>query len=74
MNTAKIPFLDLITTHRELRDELRSVFESALDTAGFIGGPANSRKYAGLERGPDQPLLVGISQRPHPLRPVLSLP
>src|SRR5713226_1363399 len=35
----KIPFLDLVTVHRELREELRSVFETALDTAGFIGGP-----------------------------------
>lgn len=34
-----IPFLDLVTVHRELRDELRAVFEAALDTAGFIGGP-----------------------------------
>ena len=49
MNTAKIPFLDLVTTHRELREELRSVFESALDTAGFIGGPtveAFEREFA----------------------------
>lgn len=34
-----IPFLDLVTVHRELRDELRSVLEAALDTAGFVGGP-----------------------------------
>jgi dTDP-4-amino-4,6-dideoxygalactose transaminase len=39
MSEAKIPFLDLITVHRELREELRAVFEAALDTAGFIGGP-----------------------------------
>src|SRR5438445_13400240 len=39
MNTPEIPFLDLITVHRELREELRAVFETALDTAGFIGGP-----------------------------------
>src|SRR5882724_396636 len=39
MSTHEIPFLDLVTVHRELRDELRSVFETALDTAGFIGGP-----------------------------------
>ena len=37
MNT--IPFLDLLTVHRELRDELRAVFDVALDTAGFVGGP-----------------------------------
>jgi len=35
----KIPFLDLVTPHRELKDELQSVFSQALDTAGFIGGP-----------------------------------
>ena len=38
MKTGEIPFLDLVTVHRELREELRSVFETALDTAGFIGG------------------------------------
>lgn len=37
--TSKIPFLDLVTPHRELREELLGVFNSALDTAGFIGGP-----------------------------------
>src|SRR3989442_10416197 len=40
MTTGEIPFLDLVTVHRELREELRSVFETALDTAGFAGGPA----------------------------------
>ena len=39
MSTGEIPFLELVTVHRELREELRSVFETALDTAGFIGGP-----------------------------------
>jgi dTDP-4-amino-4,6-dideoxygalactose transaminase len=39
MSTRQIPFLDLVTVHRELREELRAVFEAALDTAGFIGGP-----------------------------------
>jgi dTDP-4-amino-4,6-dideoxygalactose transaminase len=35
----KIPFLDLVTLHAELKDELLPVFARALDTAGFIGGP-----------------------------------
>src|SRR3989475_3655610 len=39
MSTGETPFLDLVTVHRELREELRSVFETALDTAGFVGGP-----------------------------------
>src|SRR2546428_11125110 len=39
MSMREIPFLDLVTVHRELREELRSVFETALDAAGFVGGP-----------------------------------
>jgi dTDP-4-amino-4,6-dideoxygalactose transaminase len=39
MTTAtKIPFLDLIAPHRELRAELLEVAEKVLDTAEFIGG------------------------------------
>ena len=34
----KIPFLDLVTPHQELEEELVSVFRTALRTAGFIGG------------------------------------
>lgn len=34
-----IPFLDLLTPHRELEPELTAVFRQALGTAGFIGGP-----------------------------------
>lgn len=34
-----IPFLDLITPHVELEAELTTVFQKALRTAGFIGGP-----------------------------------
>jgi len=35
----KIPFLDLVTPHQELKEELCAVFTKALGTAGFIGGP-----------------------------------
>lgn len=34
-----VPFLDLITAHAELEQELTGVFHQALRTAGFIGGP-----------------------------------
>ena len=34
-----IPFLDLVTPHLELEQELTGVFRRALHTAGFIGGP-----------------------------------
>jgi len=35
----KIPFLDLVTPHLELEEELVSIFRHTLRTAGFIGGP-----------------------------------
>jgi dTDP-4-amino-4,6-dideoxygalactose transaminase len=36
---SKIPFLDLVTLHAELKDELSAVFNRALESAAFIGGP-----------------------------------
>lgn len=38
-STASIPFLDLVTPHVELEQELTDVFQKALRSAGFIGGP-----------------------------------
>ncbi len=38
-NHSAIPFLDLVTPHVELEQELTKVFHQALSTAGFIGGP-----------------------------------
>ncbi|HXN21133.1 MAG TPA: aminotransferase class I/II-fold pyridoxal phosphate-dependent enzyme, partial [Candidatus Dormibacteraeota bacterium] len=38
-NDGKIAFLDLLSPHQELESELVAVFEKALQTAGFIGGP-----------------------------------
>ena len=35
----RIPLLDLVTPHRELEEELVSVFRAALATARFVGGP-----------------------------------
>ena len=39
MSLSSIPFLDLVTPHVELEQELTAVFQKALHTAGFIGGP-----------------------------------
>ncbi len=36
---APVPFLDLVTPHLELENELVSAFRQGLRTAGFIGGP-----------------------------------
>jgi len=38
-NPKRVPFLDLVTPHRELENELVEVYRKALHTAGFIGGP-----------------------------------
>ncbi|MGA7906930.1 MAG: DegT/DnrJ/EryC1/StrS family aminotransferase [Candidatus Sulfotelmatobacter sp.] len=39
-NPSEIPFLDLITPHAELENELVEVFRTALRSAAFIGGAA----------------------------------
>jgi dTDP-4-amino-4,6-dideoxygalactose transaminase len=39
MSDEKVPFLDLVTVHRELQDEFVDILKTALSTAGFIGGP-----------------------------------
>jgi len=37
--TQSVPFLDLLTLHGEIREELCEVFLAALGTGNFIGGP-----------------------------------
>jgi dTDP-4-amino-4,6-dideoxygalactose transaminase len=39
VSNSSIPFLDLVTPHIELEQELTKVFQQALRTASFIGGP-----------------------------------
>jgi dTDP-4-amino-4,6-dideoxygalactose transaminase len=49
MTPQPVPFLDLITPHRELEEELVSAFRQALRSAAFIGGPqveAFEREFA----------------------------
>ena len=38
-NSQNIPFLDLVTPHVELEQELTAVFQQVMRSAGFIGGP-----------------------------------
>lgn len=38
-HSSTIPFLDLVTPHLELKEEITAVLQKALGTAGFIGGP-----------------------------------
>jgi dTDP-4-amino-4,6-dideoxygalactose transaminase len=64
----KIPFVDLITPHQELESELIAVLRTALETAGFIGGPmveAFEREYA---QYCDTQYCVGVSSGTDALR------
>lgn len=45
-NQEKVPFVDLVTMHRELEPELLAVCKRVFETAGFIGGP----EVEGFER------------------------
>src|SRR5580658_3000304 len=45
-NNAKIPFVDLVSLHRELETELLEVCKKAIQSAGFVGGP----EVEGFER------------------------
>src|SRR5215831_17796724 len=81
-----VPFLDLVTVHRELRDELRAVFDSALDAAGFIGGPmvrdferefaelCESRFGIGMASGTDAVRLALVAAGVRPGDTVLTVP
>jgi dTDP-4-amino-4,6-dideoxygalactose transaminase len=68
----KIPFLDLVTPHAALNDELVNAFQEALKTAGFIGGPM----VEGLEREfaafCDTRFCVGVGSGTDALRFALS--
>src|SRR6266508_2825509 len=46
MSSDHIPFLDLVTVHRELEPQLVDAFRQALQAAAFIGGP----QVEGFER------------------------
>jgi dTDP-4-amino-4,6-dideoxygalactose transaminase len=65
---AKIPFLDLVTPHRELQDELVDVFKTALSTAGFIGGPMVEGFEQDFARHCDTKYCVGVSSGTDALR------
>src|SRR5216110_3157342 len=82
----KIAFLDLVTVHRELREELRAVFETALDTASFIGGPmvqeferdfaefSGSRFCVGMASGTDALRLALVAAGVKPGDTVVTVP
>jgi dTDP-4-amino-4,6-dideoxygalactose transaminase len=60
-STAKVPFLDLVTPHVELENELVSVVRTALRTAGFIGGPMVESFERDFADFCDSPFCVGVN-------------
>lgn len=63
-----IPFLDLVSPHRELKRELTELFERALDTAGFIGGPLVEQFETSFAEFCDTKYCVGVSSGTDALR------
>jgi dTDP-4-amino-4,6-dideoxygalactose transaminase len=86
MHSNTIPFLDLVTVHRELKEELLSVFETAVENAGFIGGPmvqeferdfaefCASRFCVGMANGTDALRLALIAAGVRPGDTVVTVP
>jgi dTDP-4-amino-4,6-dideoxygalactose transaminase len=67
-----IPFLDLVTMHRELEPELTGVFKHALDTAGFISGPVVEQFEKAFAEFCGAKFCVGVNSGTDALRFALS--
>jgi dTDP-4-amino-4,6-dideoxygalactose transaminase len=63
-----IPFLDLVTPHVELEQELTEIFHKVLRTAGFIGGPMVEEFEKAFAQFCDTGYAVGVSSGTDALR------
>ena len=63
-----VPFLDLITPHQELENELVSVFQHSLETAHFIGGPVVERFEEAFAEFSNCEHAIGVSSGTDALR------
>lgn len=66
--TAKIPFLDLVTPHTDLKDELCNTFASALTNGAFVGGAVVERFERDFAAYCDTEYSVGVSSGTDALR------
>src|SRR5262245_10400283 len=64
----KVPFLDLVTPHQELKAELLQVVEKALGCAGFIGGPMVEEFEREFAKFCDTKYCVGVNSGTDALR------
>ena len=63
-----IPFLDLVTPHLELQEELVAGFRDCLRNAHFIGGTVLDQFEQGFARFCDAPFCVGVANGTDALR------
>ena len=68
MSKINIPFLDLITPHQELAPELTAVFQSAISTGRFIGGPMVEEFEENFARFCDARCCIGVGSGTDALR------
>ena len=64
----KIPFLDLITPHQELKEELCASFEKALEKGAFVGGAAVEEFEKDFAKFCDTECCVGVGSGTDALR------
>ncbi len=81
-----IPFVDLVTLHQELKEELVSVVRLALQTASLIGGPlvaefeanfaafCEAKHCAGVSSGTDAVRFALIAAGAQPGEIVITVP
>ena len=65
---AKVPFVDLVTLHRELEPELLEVCKRIIETAGFIGGPEVEGFETGFAEYCETKYCVGVNSGTDALR------
>jgi dTDP-4-amino-4,6-dideoxygalactose transaminase len=69
---SKVPFVDLVTLHRQLEPELASVFQAVMNTAAFIGGPMVEGFERNFARYCDSKFCVGVNSGTDALRFALT--
>jgi dTDP-4-amino-4,6-dideoxygalactose transaminase len=67
-SSQNIPFLDLVTPHVEMKEELLAIVSKAFDTAGFIGGPMVQGFETDFARYCDAQHCVGVNSGTDALR------
>jgi len=70
--SSKVPFVDLVTLHRQLEPELASVFKAVVNTAGFIGGPMVEGFERDFAHYCDSKFCVGVNSGTDALRFALT--